>query len=173
MSGQHSGQAPHLSCSECQERLQDYLDNGLERRASMQVYLHVQDCDDCAAQLAELELLVSQLEALPERHVPDDFDARVLASIPYDSYRAMASLRAPRVPVFLEREALPAWVTSPVSRFGGLAVAAVACGAYLTIAPSDGVLAVAALAAVPQTLVWLQTLARNVARAVSAAREGA
>lgn len=173
MSGQHSGQAPHLSCGECQERLQDYLDQGLARSESMRVYLHVQDCQDCTARLAELELLVSQLEDLPERPVPDDFDARILASVPYESYRAMAQLRAPRVPVFLEREALPAWILSPVNRFGGLIVAAGVVGAILADVADPRLAIAAGAAVVPQTLVWAQALARQVIRAVSAVREGA
>jgi len=173
MSGQHSGQAPHLSCSECQERLQDYLDHGLERRESMQVYLHVRECADCAAELATLESLVAQLDGLLERDVPEDFDARILASIPYESYRAMASLRAPRVPVFLEREALPSWLTHPAVRLGGLAVTAAIVAARLGGVAGDPILAIAAMSATPQALVWLQTAARNVARAVGEAREGA
>jgi len=139
----------------------------------MQVYLHVRECADCAAELATLESLVAQLDGLLERDVPEDFDARVLASIPYDSYKAMASLRAPRVPVFLEREALPAWLTHPAVRLGGLTVAVAAVAGRLGGVVGDPFLVVAAVGATPQGLVWLQAAARNVARAVGEAREGA
>ncbi|MEZ4387592.1 MAG: zf-HC2 domain-containing protein [Candidatus Krumholzibacteriia bacterium] len=174
MSGQHSGQAPHLSCGECRQRLQDYLDDGLERRESMQVYLHVRDCEDCAAQAAALAELVAQLESLPDHAAPADFDARVLASVPYDSYRAMAALRAPRVPVFLERDALPAWLRQPAVRAGGLALAAAAAAGKLGGLEASTLLAAAMLVGVvPEALIRLQALARSAARAIGHAREGA
>jgi anti-sigma factor RsiW len=173
MSGEHSGQAPHLSCGECQQRLQEYLDDGLERRDSMQVYLHVRECEACTAQLASLEQLVAQLEALPDHDVPTDFDARVLASVPYDSYRAMAALRAPRVPEFLEREALPAWVRHAATRTSGLVVAAGAVAARLAGLEADAVLLIAAVGALPEALIRVQDVARAAARAMGHVREGA
>ncbi len=173
MSGQHSGQAPHLSCSECQQRLQDYLDDGLERRDSMQVYLHVRECEACAAQFTSLEALVAQLEGLPDHDVPSDFDARVLASVPYDSYRAMAALRAPRVPEFLEREALPAWVRHPATRTTGLVMVAGVVAARLAGFEADAGLLIAAVGALPEVLIRVQDVARVAARAMGHVREGA
>lgn len=173
MSDQHSGQAPHLSCGECVGQLQDYLDDGRERGGSMAVYLHLRACPDCAARFAELESLVSRLEQLPEREVPADFDARVLAQVPYENYRAMAALRAPRVPVFLERESMPVWLRHPVVRGAGLTLALLAVAARLTVLPIDGLLLVAALGAAPEFLVQLQALARTLTRAAGSVREGA
>jgi len=92
--------------------------------------------------------------------------------VPYDSYRAMASLRAPRVPVFLEREALPAWLAHPAARVGGLVVAAAALAARFTGLAGDSLLIVAAVGAAPQGLVWLQSVARVAVRAVTQARQG-
>jgi anti-sigma factor RsiW len=164
--------APHLSCADCQQRLQDYLDGGLAKPESMQVFLHVRECEACTEELTRLEQLVALLEALPEREAPADFDARVLASVPYDSYRAMAGLRRARVPVFLEREALPAWVRSPIARIGGVAVAAAAVAARLAgVAPDAALVALVGLT--PELAVQLQTLARRAVLAVTQAGERA
>ena len=172
MSGQHSGQAPHLSCSECRERLQDYIDDGLEKRESLRVFLHVRDCEACGAELAALEGLIARLERLPRREAPADFDARILAAVPYDSYRAMARLRAPRVPVFLERETLPGWLRHAATRLGGLGVAA-AGGAVWLAAGSDAGLIALAIGLLPQTVVSLQAAGRGLAQAFGRAEEGA
>ncbi|MBD3221845.1 hypothetical protein GF314_11450 [bacterium] len=171
MSSQHSGQAPHLSCGECQSRLQDYLDDALARPDSMQVYLHVRECADCAEALARLETLVARLESLPGREAPADFDARVLASVPYESYRAMAALRAPRVPTFLASDSLPAWIRRPVVRMAGAGLAAVAAAAWSTILPEPTLLIAAALGLVPELLVRLQAGGRLVAQALAQGRE--
>lgn len=173
MSNQHSGQAPHLSCGECLEQLQDYLDDGRERGGSLAVSLHLQACPGCAARFAELAALVSHLESLPDREVPADFDARVLASVPYDSYRAMAALRAPRVPVFLERESLPIWVRHRAVRLGGATLMAAALAARLVVWPHDGLLLAAGLGLAPELLVQLQALARTITRTAGSLREGA
>lgn len=173
MNDQHSGQAPHLSCGECLGQLQTYLDDGRERGGSMAVYLHLRACPECASRFEELEALVSRLERLPDREVPADFDARVLASVPYESYRAMAALRAPRVPVFLERESLPVWVRHPAVRGAGVTLALLAVAVRLTAEPHDGLLLVAALGAAPELLVQLQALARTLTRAAGSIREGA
>jgi anti-sigma factor RsiW len=173
MSDQHSRRAPHLACDECRLRLQDYLDGGLDKPASMEIFLHVRDCADCAAELARLEQLVARLEALPAREAPADFDTRVLAAVPYESYRAMANLRRARVPVFLEKEALPAWLRSRALRLGGAAIAAVAIAARLTdLVPDTAVTgAVAVAGLLPEFTVALQGAARRVVLAVSHAGE--
>jgi len=173
MSNQHSGQASHLSCSECLEQLQDYLDDGRERGGSLAVSLHLQGCPGCAARFAELAALVSHLESLPDRDVPADFDARVLASVPYESYRAMAALRAPRVPVFLERESLPVWLRHRAVRLGGATVMAAALAIRMIAGPHDGLFLLAACGLAPEFLVQLQALARTITRTAGSLREGA
>jgi anti-sigma factor RsiW len=173
MSAQHSGQAPHLSCAECQDRLQDYIDDALSRPDSMQVYLHVRDCEPCAEALGALEALVERLEGLPARPAPDDFDARVLAAVPYDSYRAMANLRAPRVPVLLDPETLPAWVRHGATRTVGGVVGAGSLAAWLTVMPEPALLVVAGIGLVPELVVRLQMAGRLVVQATRRAGEGA
>lgn len=171
MSSQHSGQAPHLSCGECQQQLQDYLDDGLAKQESMRVFLHVRDCPGCAAELAHLQALVVQLESMPSRTPPTDFDTRVLASVPYESYRAMAGLRAPRIPVFLERESLPAWVRNPMTRLLGAVAAAGVIGLDMAGVVPDGAGYMATIGLVPQALLGLQFFGRKVALAMQQTSE--
>lgn len=163
MSDQHSRQAPHLTCVECQQSLQDYLDGGLGKPESMRVFLHVRDCGDCSRELARHEQLVAMLESLPGREPPADFDARILASVPYDSYRAMAGLRRARVPVFLEQESIPAWLRGRTLRLSGAAVAAVALAARWTGLVPDTALTVAVAAAglAPEIILTIQGMARR------------
>ncbi len=173
MSAQHSRQASHLTCAECQQRLQDYLDGVLEKPESMRVFLHVRECEACAEELAGIEQLVAGLEALPERDVPADFDAKVLASVPYEQYRAMAGLRRNRVPVFLEEETLPVWVRARGVRATGAAVAGlVLVGRVAGLLP-DAALIAAVAGMVPETVVALRSIARRLVMAVAHAREGA
>jgi anti-sigma factor RsiW len=168
MNDQHSREAPHLTCDECRGHLQDYLDGGLAKPDSMRVFLHVRDCAGCAEELARLEELVAMLEALPAREAPADFDARVLAAVPYESYRAMANLRRARVPVFLEQESLPAWVRSRAVRLVGAGVAAVAIAARLAgLLPDTAVtVVVAAVGLAPEITLALQGTARRLVLAL-------
>ena len=165
MSGQHSRKAPHMTCAECQHRLQEYLDGGMSKPESMRVFLHLRDCNGCAEEMARLEQLVSLLEVLPEREPPADFDAKVLAAVPYDSYKAMAGLRQARVPVFLEKESLPAWVRSRSVRLSGASLAAIAlAGQFTGILPSWSLMGLVGLA--PEVTVALQGLGRRLVVAV-------
>jgi anti-sigma factor RsiW len=165
--------APHLSCADCQQRLQDYVDGGLAKPESMRIFLHVRECEACTEELTRLEQLVALLEALPEREAPADFDARVLAAVPYDSYRAMAGLRRARVPVFLERDSLPAWVRSPATRIGGAVIAGLAVAGRVAGIVPDAAFIVAATGLVPELAVQLQALARRTVLAVTQAGERA
>ena len=149
-----------LSCEACREDLQEYLDGTLDKNRSLRVFLHLRDCRDCAAEHESLQVLFTALDSLPDMPVPEKFDETVLASVPYTAYKAMASLRAERVPVFLEEEFLPAFVRAPVVRWSGglLALAGV-----LTHWLADGPQSLVALAVVgllPEVLVRLQSLGR-------------
>jgi len=171
MSGPHSRQEPHLTCDECQQQLQEYHDGTLARAQSMRVFLHLRDCDGCQAELDRLQRLIGALETLPSREPPADLDQRILASIPYEQYRAMAALRAPRVPVFLEAEALPAWLRARAVQGTGAAVAAAALGARFADLAPDAVLIVAAVGLVPAVTVGLQAVARRLVAGARQVRE--
>jgi len=82
-------------CRQTRDRMQDYLDQTLPKRESLAVFLHVRECGECSAQLATLQSLYARLDALPPLEAPTDFDARVLAAVPYAAYRAMANASNP------------------------------------------------------------------------------
>jgi anti-sigma factor RsiW len=173
MTREHSSQEPHLTCAECRSRLQQYADGDLLKPASMQVFLHLRDCTDCAAELARVEHLFAMLGDLPDHEPAADFDDRVLASVPYESYRAMAGIRQPRVPVLLTEEALPAWVRTRGVRLSGAGAAAVAVAARIAGLVPDAALFVAVAGLLPEAVVALQWAARRVVLAVAAAGKDA
>ncbi len=141
MSGRKADQAP-ISCTECRAQLQEYLDGTMVKTESLRIFLHLRECTDCAAEHAQWQTTYQMLDSLPSQALPEDFDSRILKSVPYESYRAMANLRRARVPVFLETEALPAVVRSLRTRLTGLSIALVSA---VAIARFDA----------PQTLGWI------------------
>ncbi len=160
MNGRKAEQPP-ISCAQCRASLQEYLDGTMAKAESMPVFLHLRGCQACAAEHARWQETFQALAALPPQPVPEDFDRKILASVPYDSYRAMAAIRAPRVPVFLEEESLPAVLRSLPIRLGGLLVAVgagIAMG-WFHGSGSLGWLVAAGLA--PEALVRLQGVLRG------------
>ena len=105
-----------LSCPDCRLGLQDYLDGTLEKKQSVAVFLHLRECASCRHEHEALRAVFACLDTLPAVEAPADFDAAILASVPYAAYQAMEPLRRERVPVFLEDHFLPAWLRSRVPR---------------------------------------------------------
>ncbi|MBK7701760.1 MAG: zf-HC2 domain-containing protein [bacterium] len=150
-------------CRLTREKMQDYLDQTLPKRESLAVFLHVRECGECHGHLAALQALFEGLDHMPPVAAPDDFDARVLAAVPYETYRAMAPLRSPRVPVLLEHDSLPAWVRSRSVRIVGLIAAAAALAADATgVAAGAASWTVAVVGCLPELSVRLQSLSRRV-----------
>lgn len=149
------------TCRDLRQQFQAYLDGDLERERSLELFLHVRDCPECHAELETLKGLFARLDALSAVPVPEDFDARILANVPYAAYREMEPLRRERVPVYLEEAFLPALVRSPFARAGGVIVAGGLAAGLLSGALPDlaGVVAVAGL--IPEALVRAQRLARR------------
>ena len=161
MSGPSHRPNQNLTCAQCCERLPPYLDDGLDKPESMQVFLHVRACPECAAALARQEQLIERLQSLPRRQPPPDFDTKILASVPYEAYQAMAHLRRRRVPVLLDSETLPAWARSGALRWTGATLAAVALAGRMTeLLPEIAVLAVV-VGLLPETILRLQALGRR------------
>jgi len=156
-----SGAGEVLTCPDCRDRLQEYLDGTLEKSVSLRIFMHLRACPECSARHDQLVKLFGMLDDLPAEPVPDDFDVAVLAAVPYESYRAMAELRRERVPVFLEEHFLPAFLRSPVTRLAGVGVSAVAAGCWLFIDPSPLLAAAAVAGLVPEAAVLLQGLGRR------------
>jgi anti-sigma factor RsiW len=148
-------------CRVLRADFQAYVDGDLARTRALEVFLHARDCRDCAAELAAVKELFAHLDALPPVAVPADFDARVLAAVPYAAYRAMEPLRRERVPVFLEENFLPAPLRAPLVRGAGVALAVVTGAGLLSGRWPD--LAVVALLGglLPEAIVRLQRLARR------------
>ncbi len=162
---QRTGRVPDgLGCADCAVLLQDYLDGTLEKKRSLTVFLHLRECADCRSAHDALCAVFARLDALPALEAPADFDAAVLASVPYEAYRAMEPLRRERVPVFLEDTFLPAWVRARTTRLAGLALAAAGGGLWLGAPDRVGLLALGAAGLVPQVLVLLQGVGRRLAR---------
>lgn len=155
--------AQPLNCRGCMQHLQAYIDGDLPRDLALRVFLHVRECPACEAKLAQWQDLVQALAQLPRQAPPADFDRRILAAVPYASYRDMAPLRRDRVPIYLEESFLPALVRAGAVRWGGLAFAA-GCGAAVGFGqlPPLVMLGVG-LGLLPEMLVRLQDLARRVA----------
>jgi len=157
--------ADALTCPDCRLELQEYLDGTLEKRRSLAVFLHLRDCAACRGEHESLSRVFAALDALPQRTPPAGFDAPVLASVPYAAYRAMEPLRRERVPVYLERGFLPAWLRARGTRVAGL-IAAAACGAaWLAGLGPSWLPGVVAAGAAPELLVRLQGLGRRLAGA--------
>ncbi len=148
-----------IPCRDVRARLQDYVDDQLPRRSAMAVYLHLQECDGCAAEERRLRRLIDALAALPQPEPPADFDARILASLPLEHYREMADLRRPRVAVLLEPEFLPAWLRAPLLR--GAGIAAAAAGLLVAALGGGAEWRWAVVGLVPELLVRLQALGRR------------
>ncbi|MBU0741053.1 zf-HC2 domain-containing protein [bacterium] len=150
------------SCTEIRTRLQDYLDGDLPRKESMSLFLHIRECDSCGKDLEEMQRLNGLLGGLPPVQPPEDFDARILESVPYAAYRAMEPLRRERMPVILDEEALPAFVRARGTRaVGGLITVLTAVG-LATDALSGGWAILMVAGALPEALVLLQSASRRI-----------
>jgi anti-sigma factor RsiW len=155
-----------LDCRECVDGLHEYLDGTLEKTRSLQFFLHLRDCSGCQTEHDNLQALFGMLESLPDHEVPADFDAKILASVPYAAYRAMEPIRRERVPVFLEEEFLPAWVRSSMTRLAGVGVALMGVILGQTVEGLSSVAAISLLGLLPELLVRLQGVGRRAALAV-------
>ena len=158
---QHDRAQAALDCPECRLALQDYLDGTLEKKRSLSVFLHLRTCAACRVEHEALQDVFARLDGLPALEAPADFDAVVLASVPYAAYRAMEPLRRVRVPVFLEDGFLPVWLRSPVTRAVGGVAAVAAVAASLAAAGPGWLALVPVIGLLPEALVRLQQVGRR------------
>jgi len=167
------GDHPHLTCQDCTDLLQEYLDGTLAKETSLQVFLHLRQCTGCSEAVEQWKTLFTTLDDLPDHAPPADFDQRILASVPYEAYRAMEPLRRDRVPVFLESDALPGVIRSPVARGLGVATAVVVVAGVAFLGGPREILTVAGAGLLPEILVRLQAGARHVVLSVRRSEGGA
>ena len=158
MDGRNS--TPPCDCTTCQGDLQEYLDGTLDKNQSLQIFLHLRECDTCRAEHERMQALFLALDSLPDVPVPEEFDDAVLASVPYAAYKEMAPLRAVRVPVYLEETFLPAAVRAPLNRLAGVAIAAIAAGVNWVADGPQWLLAFSVIGLLPELLVRLQGVSR-------------
>ncbi len=150
-----------LNCPDCRLELQDYLDGTLEKKRSLSVFLHLRECAACRVEHDDLRAVFAALEALPSLEAPADFDDKILASVPYAAYQAMASLRRDRVPVFLEEQFLPVWLRARAVRLGGLVVTAAVAFAFAAGAGRGWLLAPGVAGVLPELLCRMQSAGRR------------
>jgi anti-sigma factor RsiW len=150
-----------LNCGQCLESLQEYLDGTMEKKNSLQVFLHLRECPECQDEHDQLGSMFLLLDSLPDHELKADFDEKVLASVNYDGYRAMESIRRERIPVYLEEEFLPAFVRSRATRLVGGGLSAVALMIQWNLGGPQFLPIVVAVGLVPELLVRLQGFGRR------------
>jgi anti-sigma factor RsiW len=151
-----------LACRECRDGLQEYLDGTLDKKQSLQFFLHLRDCPACQEAQMQWQGMFEMLDNLPQHKVPVEFDGAILASVPYAAYREMEPLRRERVPVYLEEHFLPQIVRSRVTRVSGLGMTlAAVASAVLLDGPTWWPVA-AGFGVLPELVVRLQGLGRRV-----------
>lgn len=160
MDGNGKNNTETLDCRHCREGLQEYLDGSLPKKQSLAFFLHLRECDACQAEHDRLQGLFQLLDALPPQPVPEGFDEKVMAAIPLQAYRDMEPIRRARVPVFLEEDALPQFVRSPVTRVSGLIIAAAGATAVWGFSGPQMLVALGAAGLIPEFLVRIQGLGR-------------
>lgn len=69
-------------------RVQDYVDGTMSRRDSVHFYLYAQRHPELEAELELYRAISGELDAMPRIEPKDEFDAPILASIPYERYRS-------------------------------------------------------------------------------------
>jgi len=147
-------------CADFRQLFQDYLDSTLEKQESLQVFLHLRECSQCHVHLEETKTVFQLLESLPTPEIPAGFDDKILASIPYQAYKEMEPIRRERMPVYLEREFLPAAIRSTVTRSAGFGLALVSGAGLVSGWLPDWTVLFTAAGLFPEAAVRLQGLGR-------------
>ncbi|MCP4153265.1 MAG: hypothetical protein GY757_36375 [bacterium] len=70
-----------LKCNDVQRYLNRYQDNELEPQLRLDVESHLQSCQQCSAQLLQLEEVTASLLQLPQQEPAMNFTARVMADV--------------------------------------------------------------------------------------------
>jgi len=167
MYGKNNKPGLPLDCQGCRQGLQEYLDGTLDKPESLRFFLHLRECPGCLEEHDRLQGLFQMLESLPDHEAPSDFDAAVLASVPYAAYQAMEPLRRDRVPVYLEEAFLPRFLRARLTRLVGFGVASVAAALALRGDGAAGLPVLIVAGLLPEFVVRLQGLGR---RALKTAR---
>jgi anti-sigma factor RsiW len=76
-----SSPAPNVTHEELEARLSDYVDGSLGAEQRQALELHLAECADCKAALAELRQTMNALSGLNRVAAPQDFDRAVAETI--------------------------------------------------------------------------------------------
>jgi anti-sigma factor RsiW len=108
---------------EFEPHVQDYVEGTLDAKQALRLHLRAQADPVIAEELARTRAFFAALDAMPREEPPVDFDARVLASVPFEYYRS-----APQRPatVLVLGDLAPAawWVALRRAGRGAMATAA-------------------------------------------------
>ena len=70
-----------MTHDQIKEKLQDILDGTVTGSESIEIQNHLNRCTDCRQELAELKVLFSELESIPQLEPPIDFASTVMARV--------------------------------------------------------------------------------------------
>ena len=70
-----------MTCKNCQKRLSAYLDQESSPAERSVIEQHISECTDCAQALRDLQMLVDQATALPQKHAPDRLWGRIASEL--------------------------------------------------------------------------------------------
>src|SRR5688572_18096204 len=76
-----SSPAPNVTHEELEAQLSDYVDGSLGAEQRQALELHLAECADCKAALAELRQTMNALSGLNRVAAPQDFDRAVAETI--------------------------------------------------------------------------------------------
>jgi anti-sigma factor RsiW len=81
-----------IKCPEVQDQLSAWLDGELAPEVAAGVARHLENCDGCRRELAQLEALEQALGSLPEAALPPGLPEKVRARLPRPPRRGWQSL---------------------------------------------------------------------------------
>jgi len=134
----------HLS----DELLNEYLDEGLPNRATVEE--HLAQCADCAARLAELRALFTEIESLPEITLSRDLAAAVTRTLRQAQDNGLSGFNA-------TNSAAPHWLTLMVGLQAALALIATVIAAPFVIEFASASLPALQTPSLTETFIQLQS----------------
>jgi len=136
-----------MKCEECQKNLLDHLRGSLPDELDKAVELHIADCDECAAELAELREAWQALGTIPEEEPSPELSARFYAMLEEAKaeeaevlrYGARVQRASWEKPGGFEAWLMGWWPGRPAFQFGAaLVLLAVGLGIGLALRADDG-----------------------------------
>lgn len=115
-----------MTCSEIEERLQDYLEHRLSEAGKAAVDGHLSRCARCSGMYEDMKKTGEILRNLPQVDPPPFFEQRIVSRIRDE---------AAQKPGFLRRLFYPLHIKVPLQAFATLLIAVMAFSIYRTVMP--------------------------------------